>query len=119
MHVVVAKRMSELVHSKQAAQIARVVVVGVEQDRSADDAAIDAGGAAAEADRALKTPETAVAADDDLARARKPCSLSDWNHLTANRGELTVSAVGQKVEGSRQVGLERLGLGVGHPFGGR
>src|SRR5258708_32080768 len=109
--------MSELVHPQKAPQIARLIVVAIQEDGTADDVSVGQGGPAAEANRAARAAQAAVTADDNLPGARKARLFADRYFFAVNRGELLVVVASQEPKGTGQIGLEGVGLYGGQLFG--
>src|SRR5205814_4466895 len=105
--------MSEFVSPQQPPKSARLIVVSVEKDRAAADAAIGPGCPAAKADRVAQPAEVAIAPHDDLSRARDLRSLADRNRLAMNRRELRIGIARELAQRACQVCFQGVGFCVG------
>src|SRR5258708_33464783 len=102
--------MSELVHPQKAPQIARLIVVAIQEDGSADDVPVGQGGPAAEANRAARAAQAAVTADDNLPAAREARLFAERYFFAVNGGEPLGVVASQSPQVTGQNGLRAVGL---------
>src|SRR5436190_21704456 len=104
--------MSEFVSPQQTPESARLIIVSVEKDGAAADAAIGPGCPAAKADGVAQPAEAAIAPNDDLSRPRDLRSLADRDRLAMDRRELRIGIAREHAQRAGQVRLQGAGFCV-------